>query len=295
MPGPANGPNVPMLLASAVTQLDKQPSISARVRQQVQLLGHQIVGAGSYEQTGPPEQRRFRLELKVPVGDGTGSFERIQTGKELWISEDMPDRSSLTQIDVARVREALAYARGHWQRGGPTPPIAMPLDGLPKLVANLNDAVAFTSVRQGNLDQLAVWQLEGTWKPAVLAQWASDQRDKILAGEAVNWNALPAQLPDRVVLTLGHDDLFPYRIEYFRQPPPSKDYPSGSASTLLATLEFFEVRFGGTIPHQRFVYQPGNRPFTVGTDDYLKQLGIVDLPPPTPSPQSQLPQATPQR
>ena len=173
--------------------------------------------------------------------------------------------------------------------------MAMPLEGLPKLVANLNEAVAWTGVRQGNLDQVSVWQLEGTWKPAALAQWVPDQRDKITAGEAVNWNALPAQLPDRVVLTLGHDDLFPYRIEYFRQPPPSKDYPAGSKSTLLATLEFFEVRFGGAIPPQRFVYQPGNRPFTVGTDEYLKQLGISDLPPASQGPQSQLPPATPQR
>ena len=110
-----------MLLASAVTQLDKQATISARVRQQVQLLGHQIVGSGSYEQIGPPDQRRFRLELKVPVGDGTGSFERIQTGKDLWISEDMPDRSSLTQVDVARVRQGMAFARGT-QRVAPARP-----------------------------------------------------------------------------------------------------------------------------------------------------------------------------
>ena len=132
---------------------------------------------------------------------------------------------------------------------------------------------------QGHLDQLAVWQLEGTWKPAVLAEWAGNQKDKILAGEPINWKALPQQLPQRVVLTLGHDDLFPYRMEYLRELRRRKSSDERSMAGTIATLEFFEVRLGGQIPPQRFVFQPGNRTVVDGTDAYLKQLGITDAPP----------------
>jgi hypothetical protein len=289
-PGSAMPPEV--ALQRALTLIDSQPSISARIRQQIQLLGHQLVGSGSYHQIGRAEQRRFRLELKVPVGDGMSSFERIQTGEYLWVCEELGDKTTLSQIDVVQVRQALARRRPTGQRVGAAPALGMPLEGLPKLVANLNEAFQFTSIRAGSLDQLAVWQLEGAWKPAALAEWSGNQKSKILAGEAVDWTGMPLQLPDRVVLTLGRDDYFPYRIEFFRRPPPSKIPTAVAASDTLATLEFFEVRFGGDIAPERFVFQPGNRAFVKATEAYLKQLGITDLPPPR-GEQTKLPVALP--
>jgi hypothetical protein len=269
-----------MLLSSAVTAIESQSSISARLRQKIHLLGHELVGSGSYEQIGRQEQRRFRLELKVPVGEGMSSFERIHTGKYLWVCEELGSQTTLARIDVEYVRRVLAQraAAGRLpagSRGG----IAMPLEGLPKMLANLNESFQFTIGREGHLDQLAVWQLEGTWKPAVLAQWAGNQKDKILAGQPIDWKALPQQLPQRVVLTLGHDDLFPYRMEYLRESSAEKQDERSMAGTI-ATLEFFEVRLGGQIPLQRFVFQPGDRTQVDGTDAYLKQLGITDAPPP---------------
>jgi hypothetical protein len=179
---------------------------------------------------------------------------------------------------VEHVRRVLAQRRSPQGGAGPGG-IAMPLEGLPKLVANLNDSFQFTVVRQGYLDRLAVWQLEGTWKPAVLAEWSGDQKAKVLAGEPINWKALPQQLPGRVVLTLGHDDLFPYRMEYFRDSAVGNPDDPNAPGTI-ATLEFFEVRMGGQIPPQRFVFQPGNRTVINGTEAYLKQLGITDAPAP---------------
>ncbi|HTU27448.1 MAG TPA: hypothetical protein VMF30_18705 [Pirellulales bacterium] len=258
-----------------MTAIESQPSISARIRQRIHLLDHELVGSGSYEQVGQGEQRRFRLELKVPVGEGISSFQRIQTGKYLWVYEEIGGQSTLSQIDMEHVRRVLAQQRSPRTGPGPASGIAMPPDGLPKLLANLNDAFQFTVVRQGFLDQLPVWQLEGTWKPAALAEWAGDQKDKILKGEPVNWKSLPRQVPDRIVLTLGRDDLFPYRMEYLRE---GADEKLGSPGGLIATLELFEVRLGGPIPPQRFVYQPGNRTFVNGTDSYLKQLGITETP-----------------
>jgi len=277
---PGGQPTPGDVLSSAITAIESQPSISARIRQKIHLLDHELIGKGSYEQVGRQEQRRFRLELIVPVGEGMSSFQRIHTGKYLWVCEELGSQTTLVQIDVDHIRRVLAQRRGSHAGVGAGGGIAMPLEGLPKLLANLNDAFQFTSLRQGYLDQLGVWQLEGTWKPAVLAEWAGDQKAKVLAGEPINWKALPQQLPQRVVLTLGHDDLFPYRMEYLRELPAAGNPDERSAASTIATLEFFEVRLGGPIPPQRFVYKPGDRTFVNGTEAYLKQLGITDAPPP---------------
>ena len=83
-----------------------------------------------------------------------------------------------------------------------------------------------------------------------------------------------------MVLTLGHDDLFPYRMEYLREAPSADRADERTIAGTMATLEFFEVRLGGPIPPQRFVFQPGNRTVVNGTEAYLKQLGITDALPP---------------
>jgi hypothetical protein len=271
---------VALLLASAVAWIESRESISARLRQKIHMLNHEVIGKGSYEQVGRGEQRRFRLELVVPVGETMSSFQRIHTGKYLWVCEELGSQTTLAQIDVDLVRRVLAQRRGPRTAAGSGGGIAMPLEGLPKLLANLNDSFQFTTVRQGYLDQLAVWRLEGTWKPAVLAEWAGDQKDKVLAGEPINWKSLPQQLPQRVVLTLGHDDLFPYRMEYLRDSAAAGKQDDSNGAGTIATLEFFEVRLGGPIPPQRFVFQPGNRTVVNGTEAYLKQLGITDTAPP---------------
>ena len=241
-------------------QIESQPSISARLRQKIHLLDHELIGSGSYEQIGRQEQRRFRLELKVPVGETMSSFQRIHTGKYLWVCEELGSQTTLAQIDVEHVRRVLAQRRGPRTAAGSGGGIAMPLEGLPKLLANLNDSFQFTTVRQGYLDQLAVWQLEGTWKPAVLAEWAGDQKDKVLAGEPINWKALPQQLPAAGGADAGARrpvSLTAWSICATRPRPESRTTRTRPARS--PRWSFSRSGWAGPIPPQRFVFQPGNR------------------------------------
>jgi hypothetical protein len=255
-----------------VTAADAQPSLAAKIRQQINLFGHQLVGSGIYWQQGRGDQRRFRLELKVPLGDGLTSFEQVSTGHELWVHEDLLDHSALTKIDLDRVRAALS--RYPQQRATPAFSTSLPTGGLPKLLENLNASFQFVSAEEKKLDQLSVWRVEGGWRPAALAELLPEQKERLLAAQAVDWSKVPAQIPQRVVLTLGHDDLFPYRIEYLRERPGKK----GSAPVMhaLVTTELFEVQSPVAIDPQRFVYLAGNRSFIDDTQAYLKRLGIDD-------------------
>ncbi|HEY1785718.1 MAG TPA: hypothetical protein VGG30_09230 [Pirellulales bacterium] len=270
-------PDVNLLVASAVTAAGAQPAVSAKIRQRINLYGQQLVGTGAYWQQGKGDARRYRLEIKVQVADGLTSVEQVCTGAVLWVHEDLHDRSALTSIDLPRVREALH--RQSSARATPAFALELPIGGLPNLLENLQAAFQFGNVEEKKLDQLSVYRLEGQWKPAALAELLADQRDKLLAGQAADWKKVPEAIPQRVVLTLGQDDLFPYRIEYLREQPGKQGAPATMLPILV--IELFEVQLAVPVDPQRFVYEPGNRAGEIdGTAAYLKKLGIEETPPP---------------
>jgi hypothetical protein len=271
-PQSATKPDLTLLMASAVTAADSHPSITAKMRQQIRLFGQQLVGAGMYWQQGRGAKRRFRLELKVQVADGATSFEQVCTGPELWCHEDLIERSTLSRIDLRRVNAALS--RKPQARSAPAVGNGLPLGGLPKLLENLQESFHLTSATEQQLDQLRVWRIDGEWKPAVLAEMFPDQKSKLSAGQPIDWGQIPAHVPQRIVLTLGHDDLFPYRVEYLREQPAKKG--TTPTTETLVKIELFEVQFGGPIEPQRFVYQPGDRKYVDETEAFLKRLGVED-------------------
>ncbi len=225
-----------MLIASAVTAAASQPSIAAKIREQINLHGQQLVGAGAYWQQGRGDARRFRLELKVQVGEGVTGFEQVCTGAELWMHEDFADkRQALTKIDLVRIRDVLH--RNPQARDASATTNLLPLGGLPKLLQNLEAAFQFSRAEERKLDQLTVWRVEGQWKPAALADLIPDMKEKLLAGHEPDWKKVPGHIPQRVVLTLGQDDLFPYRIEYVREQPVKK-----GAAPILRTADPRTVR-----------------------------------------------------
>jgi hypothetical protein len=270
-------PDVNLLVASAVTAAAAQPAVAAKIRQRISLYGQQLVGTGAYWQQGKGDARRYRLELKVQVADGLTSVEQVCTGSMLWLHEDLHDHSSLTWIDMLRVREALN--RQSAARATPAFALELPIGGLPNLLENLQAAFQFGNVEEKKLDQLSVYRLEGQWKPAALGELLADQRDKLLAGQAADWKKVSEAIPQRIVLTLGQDDLFPYRIEYLREQPGKKGTPP--VMQVMLVVELFEVQLAVPVDPRRFVYEPANRArASDGTAAYLKKLGIEETPPP---------------
>src|SRR5258708_32344674 len=55
------------LLRDARTALDSHRSVSAKIHQQIDLYGQQLIGNGVYRQ-GPPESQWMLLDLKIKVG-----------------------------------------------------------------------------------------------------------------------------------------------------------------------------------------------------------------------------------
>jgi hypothetical protein len=257
--------------------LETRNSVSAKIRHRVDLFGKQLVGDGEYR-----EQRRngipaIRLELKIQIGDSTSSLLQVCDGRYCWTYRKLFAKESLSRIDAVRAVAALAQAEKPAENAaenGPRPAGMLPgLGGLPRLLRGLNANFQFTSAQRGQWGTQPVWRLEGGWRPALLARILPKQKEAIEQGQPVDLSRLPEQLPDRVVLYLGQDDLFPYRIEYCRTAGKKDGDTEGEATRDLVTVELYEVHMNIPLDPGQFIYSPGSVEFSDQTDAFLQAVG----------------------
>ncbi len=263
------------LVEAAAAALEANRSITAEISQEVDLFGKRLIGSGAYfEQAGEPD-RLMRLELRLQLGNKTSSLVQVCDGKILWTYRELLGTGSLRKVDVAQVTKALKAAGKPGNHGGMG---ALPgLGGLPGLLRGLDGSFDFKSAQRGILklrdDRLPVWQLRGEWKPAKLAKVLPEQKKAIAAGEPPDLSKLPEQMPEYVLLMLGHDDLFPYRLEYHRTVRSAEETGAGRP---LVTMQFYEVVRNAPIARHRFQYSPGNLEFEDDTKQFLKSLDVKD-------------------
>ncbi len=217
-----------------------------------------------------------RLELRIKVGDQVSSLLQVlapptPAGHYLWTHRKLPGEVKLSRIDVVRVAKALQKAE-HGP-GSATEGVLLGLGGLPKLVRGFRAAFDFDSAERGHFDGRGVWRIRGQWKPDRLAKMLPNQKAAIEAGEPPDLSKLREHLPDHVVLMLGREDLFPYRIEYRRG--IGETAGGRNESRALVTMELFDVKFNVPIDRRRFLYDPGNAEFSDETSSFINSLRIA--------------------
>jgi hypothetical protein len=278
--GPASaGPKGDLLLEHVVANLEAAPSISAKIRHRVELLGRPISGVGEYAQQGRGPGRRFRLALDLRTQLSATTIEHTCDGQQLWLNEEFDGKRSLSTVNVARLQNSTPKVGSSPQ----TPMWWLSLGGLPKLAVSLKDSFHFGEVVANRLDALAVWSVEGQWRPERLAQLLPEQAEAIKAGQGADLSKLTPNVPHKVVLHVGYDDLFPYRIEYWRTETDDKGV---TTEKLMLVMEWYEVRIGSPIEPARFLFQPPQQadpqaPLqpTDRTQEWLDRLGRQDPPP----------------
>jgi hypothetical protein len=258
--------------------MESRSSVSARVRQRVDLFGkRQYVGSGTYQEQQSDSGRLFRVELKIKLEDDASTSLEVFDGRYLWTYRKLGSET-LSQVDVGRVAKTLKEKNRLPQPGqiGTWPG----LGGLPRLLRGLNAAfdfsgvedAAFTIADQVPAQELPVWRLSGSWKPERLAKLLPDSAEDIKQGNPVNLEKLPLHLPAQVVVSLGKDDLFPYQIDYRR--PAAKQFwnRGGSEGRSILMIEFPEVELNVPVEASQFTYKPGNLAPTDRTAAFLKSL-----------------------
>ncbi|HZZ27692.1 MAG TPA: hypothetical protein VFE46_06755 [Pirellulales bacterium] len=254
-------------------------SVETRIRYRAYLFGQQTIGTGLYLQQDSGEARKFRLELKTPIGQQLMTMQQVCDGKYLWQLQDIPnktknstpDQTTISRVDLRKVRQMLADA-------DPSLHVDLAkqfaLGGLPKLLNNLQSSFRFSRVEAGRLDILPVWIATGTWRPEALATISKDLAMQAALDQPLNAKLLPPQLPEQVCLFVGQDDFFPYRIEYRRR-TGTQSRAGGTVrddTFSMITVEFYEVRLNGPINAREFDYQPGTAGVVDTTDNFIKGL-----------------------
>lgn len=261
------------LLERAIVTLESHRSLSAKVRQSGHLFGQELVGSGTYLQQRMGENLLFRLDLRAQVGNQTSNLAHVRDDQgHLWTYEDVPGEAArLSRIDVQRVEE-------HLQEMGEIERLRSVskwpgLGGLSRLLRSLYETFDFACAGEAELTgqrPLPVWILAGTWNPQRLAQMLPEsQRDAVVGGR-IDLTRLPPQLPERVILLVGREDLFPYRLEFRRDTVPEPSQEPWLAQWFM-TLDLFEVNFNNPLAASRFGF-PTNMEFTDKTEAFLESL-----------------------
>ncbi len=253
-------PSSRQILTGARVLLSRQDSLSAKLRQQVDLFGHHLVGQGRYLQHGRGSDMRIRLELRLQTSDQVLSMLQVSDGRFLWTDRNTEGTTQIARVDLRLARRAIAD----------TPPIAegfpnaaLPLGGLGGLLAAAEECFDFQPPELTTYRELEVYQLRGTWNAATKARFLAR------ANNAKSLDQIGQQIPHSILLQLGRDDLFPYVVQYEALAAAGE---GESTSQRVVRLEFYEVQPGAVVEGGDFVYSPGKGDFVDQTQLFIKRL-----------------------
>ncbi|MDA7980784.1 MAG: hypothetical protein MPJ50_18670 [Pirellulales bacterium] len=249
-----NAKDAQELMAAVPNQLAAYTSLQANLRQRVNLLGCEMTGAGSYLQ-GDPHRRQTRLEFRLQFEEAVLSWRQFCDGRSLWSAKKGLDgRTKISRVDLRDIDRQDPQAPNAFAWGA---------GGLPQFMASLDDAFEFVRVDKGWLDDMPARIVHGRWHPERLEKVIKEEPPP--EGEPWDVTLIPDHLPQAIAVTLGADDLFPYRIEFFRANEQGK-------LVAIVTMELFEVDYRAELTDAQFEFDPGEVEIRDGTQDFLKVL-----------------------
>lgn len=260
------------LIFDAIEQLSRQQTIAAKVRHRTQIFGHRLVGSGVYLQRKAQPDPLVRFSLSIQAGERSVSLLHICDGRFLWIRENFEPPGSLSRIDLRRIRS------GDDGLSRSSAPVTSLSGGIVQLLRSLQDNFEFDAPHSLTFQDVPVWAITCRWKTDRLAAYLSKKHSAVGENGQIQFEELPSQVPNQVLVLLGKDDLFPYHIDFRRRQGLGSESEKHTES--LVTMELFEVQFNAPINPTLFAYKPGDIEITDGTDEYLaKQRRLARLSP----------------
>ncbi len=271
----AQGPDPSLLVRRAIAALEGHRSITAEIRQKVNLLDQELFGAGYYMERRGAGGLQFvlRSRIQADADQEPSSLLKVFDGRYLWTYRRLGGSESLGRIDVEYVKQRLEETGkiveladvGKWPG----------LGGLPRLLRGLSIAFDFGTIEAESVrlkNGMPAWKVVGLWRPDQLRATAPGLEESTGPARVIEMDDLPSHLPGAVVLVLGQKDLFPYRIEFRRGrhgPPAAEDGDNEGV-----TLELSRVNIDGPTKPTWFVYNPGDLDYADQTRAFLKSLGV---------------------
>jgi hypothetical protein len=269
------------LVDRACQAMSSHLSVVAKVRQRGNLYGRELIGSGDYAQ-GPNRSRLLRYEIRMKVGPQVVNLLQVCDARYLWISQQLEHEPVISRVEVDRILAAYErQAAAQPVRGAGVENVqqALAIGGLGQLLAGLRKDFHFQTVTRSALGDLPVLVVVGGWKSEALGGFTASQPRINKPAKSAGGIVLRPHVPDGVVLMLGADDLFPYRIEFRRRPdgagegnPTPAEIADGA---LLLAMELYEVQVDVPLEERLFQFAPGSRPYSDVTELYLQQMSAL--------------------
>lgn len=206
---PAMTPSAPEVVATEAEQLIDQaivklkalPSVSADVRQEVEMLDNTFLVEGDYLK-GPDYKVRLLLEIKG-LPNTTGVMQQVCNGEMLWDYSNVLDQKYYSRMDLTKVLGRLDSPEFSKEIQAIFVERQLGLAGPQALLEGLRQSVVFDLKEEGEMDGVPVWILRGRW----------NETGKQALGLAIGpMAAVPSYVPSLVYLWLGKEDGWPYQL-----------------------------------------------------------------------------------
>ena len=271
-----------LLVDEARAKVAKLQSYAANIEERVDMLNQHITLTGQSFKA-PNYRVYFRLTLRG-LPDSAGTTLQVCDGETLWDYQVILESQVYHKFSVKPVMERLnspdldPKMRDQFKEG-------MGFAGPETLLTGVRRLFRFNQEKEeGKIGDKPVWILRGEWKDR-RGLTGPDQRQLNATG------MLPPYIPKLVVLYLGKDDGWPYKLELLGQAPSTvydtrKVGPDGrkvgsrsSIETIAPTkiiLEYTDVKLNPALDASQFAFQaPSSVPVEDGTEMIVKQLDSV--------------------
>jgi hypothetical protein len=271
-----------ILIDDAKIKLAKLKSAAANIEERVDMLNQHFTLKGQYFKA--PGYRVYFLLRLNGLADSGGTTLQVCDGETLWDFESILESQVYHKFSVKPVMERLnspeldPKVKDQFREG-------MGFAGPETLLVGLRRLFRFTQEKEASkIGDRPVWILRGEWKER-RGLTGPDQRPVNMLG------MLPPYVPKLVVLYLGKDDGWPYKLDLLGQAPSiamdtRKVGPDGrpigarsSIETVAPTkiiLEYTEVKVNPTIEVSQFAFEPpATAPVEDGTEMIVKQLDSI--------------------
>ena len=271
------------LVARMLAGMERNVSLTAKVRQRIWLGDRETQGEGQYWHQSVDNQRRSRWQLRTLAGGETVSLVQVFDRRYVWTERRMGENRKVSRIDIDTLRREMltrAETAGEAALGvSPQQATLLARGGISQLLADLQRRFDFGPPRPalvGERDnQRETLAVVGVWKPAELTRlWQGVPYDPA-APPAWPLDQWPEQLPHHVVIHCGRKNMFPYLIEYRSAGDAAAATAVNAVASVarpLARYEFFEERFAAVMDPQLFQYDPGEVDWVDETGKMLASL-----------------------
>ncbi len=253
------------LLQLVLRQLVSGAAFDAKVREIVWTTGREVIGVGTYEQSGE-NTGRFNLQLTMHDGKGKHRLQQISDGRLVWTRSEISEAVKLTRVEVGKLP---GWAPGSTSEQ-PIPP-RLQVGAWAEMLGTLQRDYDL-SVTTAKLKEKPVFVITG--------QLLEQKRKAVLSqAKRSDWPMLyPTQMRVAVNAERNSDTNFgiylPVRIEFWSDPiTDNGDQVTGvreSKRRLITLVELYSIRPITRPSPERFRFDNVNVDFTNETKRYIQ-------------------------